>query len=208
MPGGSSSATRTGREYAFDGEFREVEPCRRLVYTQRYEDHEALNVVAFRDLGGRTEVTVVVRFASMADREGAARSGMAQGMAESLDRLAEALGNGAEIVMSRVFAAPRELAFRMWTEPEHVARWWGPQGFTTTIHEMDVRPERLVYDHLENPWFRHQVTFTPVGAGTEVTVHMRFRSAEERDEAVRRYGALEGLGQTLGRLADALSAAG
>ncbi len=45
-----------------------------------------------------------------------------------------------EIKTTRVFAAPRELVFRMWTEPEHVARWWGPNGFTNTIQRMDVRP--------------------------------------------------------------------
>jgi uncharacterized protein YndB with AHSA1/START domain len=45
-----------------------------------------------------------------------------------------------EIVLSRVFDAPRELVFKVWTEPEHVVHWWGPNGFTTTIHEMDVRP--------------------------------------------------------------------
>ena len=45
-----------------------------------------------------------------------------------------------EIVITRVFDAPRELVWRMWTEPEHVVQWWGPKGFTTTIHEMDVRP--------------------------------------------------------------------
>lgn len=45
-----------------------------------------------------------------------------------------------EIVISRVFDAPRELVWDAWTNPEHVVRWWGPKGFTTTIHEMDVRP--------------------------------------------------------------------
>lgn len=45
-----------------------------------------------------------------------------------------------EIVISRVFDAPRELVWEAWTKPENVARWWGPKGFTTTIHEMDVRP--------------------------------------------------------------------
>ncbi len=80
-----------------------------------------------------------------------------------------------EIVLSRVFDAPRALVFRVWTEREHVARWFGPRGFTTTVHEMDARvggrwrfemrapdgtvfpnridyleivpPERLVFDH-------------------------------------------------------------
>jgi uncharacterized protein YndB with AHSA1/START domain len=45
-----------------------------------------------------------------------------------------------ELVFTRVFDAPRELVWKAWTEPEHVSQWWGPRGFTTTIHEMDVRP--------------------------------------------------------------------
>ncbi len=45
-----------------------------------------------------------------------------------------------EIVFKRVFNAPRELVFRAWTDPKHVKNWWGPNGFTNTIHEMDVRP--------------------------------------------------------------------
>jgi len=45
-----------------------------------------------------------------------------------------------EIIISRLFDAPRELVWKVWTQPEHVAKWWGPNGFTNTIHEMDVRP--------------------------------------------------------------------
>jgi uncharacterized protein YndB with AHSA1/START domain len=84
-----------------------------------------------------------------------------------------------ELVFTRIFNAPRDLVFEAWTNPEHVAHWWGPQGFTTTIHEMDVRtggiwrltmhgpdgrdyknrivfldvsePERLVYKHEPEP---------------------------------------------------------
>jgi uncharacterized protein YndB with AHSA1/START domain len=80
-----------------------------------------------------------------------------------------------EIVLTRLLDAPRELVWRALTEPEHLIRWWGPNGFTNTFHEIDVReggvwrfvmhgpdgsdydnfvrfievvpPERLVYDH-------------------------------------------------------------
>lgn len=45
-----------------------------------------------------------------------------------------------EIVITRTFDAPRELIWELWTSPEHVVRWWGPNGFTTSIEEMDVRP--------------------------------------------------------------------
>jgi uncharacterized protein YndB with AHSA1/START domain len=45
-----------------------------------------------------------------------------------------------EIVITRVFNAPRELVFKAWTEPKHIAQWWGPKGFTTRVTELDLRP--------------------------------------------------------------------
>jgi uncharacterized protein YndB with AHSA1/START domain len=45
-----------------------------------------------------------------------------------------------EIVTTRVFDAPRALVFEAFTDPEHISEWWGPNGFTTTTFEMDVRP--------------------------------------------------------------------
>jgi uncharacterized protein YndB with AHSA1/START domain len=45
-----------------------------------------------------------------------------------------------ELVLKRTFDAPRQLVFKAWTDPKHLAQWWGPRGFTTNIREMDVRP--------------------------------------------------------------------
>jgi len=45
-----------------------------------------------------------------------------------------------EITLSRLFDAPREVVFDAWTDPRQIAAWWGPDGFTNTIQEMDVRP--------------------------------------------------------------------
>lgn len=45
-----------------------------------------------------------------------------------------------EIRIARVFDAPRELIWTVWTDPNHVAQWWGPRGFSTKIEKMDVRP--------------------------------------------------------------------
>lgn len=44
-----------------------------------------------------------------------------------------------EIVIARVFDAPRERVFDAWTNPEHLPHWFGPKGFTLTTHEIDVR---------------------------------------------------------------------
>jgi uncharacterized protein YndB with AHSA1/START domain len=53
---------------------------------------------------------------------------------------AAALSAERELVVTRIFDAPRRLLFKMWTEPEHLARWWGPRGFTGLSSCMDVRP--------------------------------------------------------------------
>jgi len=45
-----------------------------------------------------------------------------------------------EIGTERMLDAPPELVWKAWTDPKHVAQWWGPNGFKNTIHEMDVRP--------------------------------------------------------------------
>jgi uncharacterized protein YndB with AHSA1/START domain len=45
-----------------------------------------------------------------------------------------------EMVISRLINAPRELVWKAWTDPKHVKHWWGPNGFTNTIHEMNVKP--------------------------------------------------------------------
>jgi uncharacterized protein YndB with AHSA1/START domain len=48
--------------------------------------------------------------------------------------------NDRELVFNRLLNAPRELVFKVWTDPEHVIQWWGPHGFTNTNHGMDVSP--------------------------------------------------------------------
>src|SRR3970282_872322 len=45
-----------------------------------------------------------------------------------------------ELVIQRVFDAPRELVFRAYTDPEALVRWWGPREWTTEVRSMDVRP--------------------------------------------------------------------
>jgi uncharacterized protein YndB with AHSA1/START domain len=138
-----------------------------------------------------------------------------------------------EIVATRVFDAPRELVFDTWTDARHISNWWGPRGFTTTTHEMNVRPggvwrhvmhgpdgrdypneiiflevvkpERLVYDHVSEPRFHTTVTFAEHAGKTKVTARMLFESAALRNKVAVEHGAVEGLHQTLERLAEQLT---
>src|SRR6266545_1112456 len=44
-----------------------------------------------------------------------------------------------ELVIERVFDAPRERVWKAWTEPEQAKRWWGPKGFTAPVWRTDFR---------------------------------------------------------------------
>ena len=70
-----------------------------------------------------------------------------------------------EIVVTRVFDAPRELVFAAWTDPKKVGQWWGPNGFTSTIQEMDVRPGgvwRLVMHGPDGKDYDNRIVFIEV----------------------------------------------
>jgi len=56
-----------------------------------------------------------------------------------------------DLVLTRVFDAPRELVFRAWTETSHVAQWWGPKGFTNPVCEMDLRAGGKLRIHMRAP---------------------------------------------------------
>ena len=47
---------------------------------------------------------------------------------------------GHELVITRIFDAPRSLVFQVWTDPAHAKHWWGPRGYTTLSCEIDLSP--------------------------------------------------------------------
>jgi uncharacterized protein YndB with AHSA1/START domain len=56
-----------------------------------------------------------------------------------------------ELVLTRLFDAPRELVFKAWTDPKRVAQWWGPHGFTNPVCELDARPGGAIRIHMRSP---------------------------------------------------------
>ena len=70
-----------------------------------------------------------------------------------------------EIVITRVFDAPRELVFDAWTNPEHLPRWFGPNGFTLTTQEIDIRVGgrwRFVFHGPDGKDYDNRVVFLEV----------------------------------------------
>ena len=73
-----------------------------------------------------------------------------------------------DLVITHIFDAPVERVWNAWKDAEQIKRWWGPDGFTTTTHEMDVRaggvwrfimhgpdgtdyPNKIVYEEIVEP---------------------------------------------------------
>src|ERR1700691_635365 len=70
-----------------------------------------------------------------------------------------------ETAATRLLDAPRELVWAVWTDPKHVAKWWGPNGFTNTIREMDVKPGgrwRFVMHGPDGTDYENEVVFTEI----------------------------------------------
>ena len=53
--------------------------------------------------------------------------------------------------ITRVFDAPRSLVFKAWTDPEHLAQWWGPRGFSLPSCKADFRPGGAYRFHMRGP---------------------------------------------------------
>ena len=139
-----------------------------------------------------------------------------------------------EISTTRILNAARDLVWKAWTELEHMEQWWGPNGFTTTTKEYDLRPgglwlftmhgpdgtdyrndieytdvvepERLEWDHGPSPFFHATVIFSDEDVGkTRLSMQMLFLTAAERERTIEKFGALEGQKQTLARLEEYLT---
>lgn len=133
-----------------------------------------------------------------------------------------------ELRISRFLSAPVELVFEVWTDPKHISKWWGPDGFTSTISKMDVKPngewnlilhgpdgtayrnesvytevvknKKLVYEHLTSPKFTATVIFEKQGNNTLLTMTMVFGTPAELDQVKKVFKADVGQVQTMDRL--------
>ena len=54
-----------------------------------------------------------------------------------------------ELVITREFDAPAPLVFRAWSEPERLAKWWGPKGFGIEVKKLDFRPGGMFHYYLK-----------------------------------------------------------
>ncbi len=137
-----------------------------------------------------------------------------------------------DIVMTRVFDAPRELVFKAYTDPTLLAQWWGPRGYTNRIDTFEARrwrvvqtdlsgneyafrgvhhdvvaPERTVatfeFEGMPGHVLMQTATFEPLGDKTRVVQQAVFQSVGDRDGMVAS-GMQKGSDDSMDRLAELL----
>ena len=137
-----------------------------------------------------------------------------------------------ELRITRMLNAPIDLVWEVWTNPEHIANWWGPNGFTNTIHKMDLQEggewkltmhgpdgtnypnrsifkeiitlKKIVYEHF-NPHFIATLLFESKGEETLIDWSMLFDTADMREIVIKAHKADEGLKQNVEKLEKYLS---
>jgi uncharacterized protein YndB with AHSA1/START domain len=133
-----------------------------------------------------------------------------------------------ELLNTYLVAAPIDIVWPAWTKPEQIAIWWGPNGFTNTIHKMDVQPEgewkfimhgpdgtdyrnesifkevvphkRLVFEHITGPHFLATIEFESLGNQTFISWRMLFDSEEQFIKVIKVFKADEAQIQNIERL--------
>ncbi len=132
-----------------------------------------------------------------------------------------------EVVIIRLLNAPRELVWDVWTKPEHMEKWWGPNGHSISNVKIDakvggvcefvmrhpdgsnfeckntftelVKPERIVME-VDHPKHIAVVNFAAEGKKTRITWSMIFESKEELEEMVRAIQLDECMKQTYDKM--------
>ncbi|MGH8369981.1 MAG: SRPBCC family protein [Gammaproteobacteria bacterium] len=75
-----------------------------------------------------------------------------------------------EVTLTRTLDAPRELVFKVWTDPQHLAQWWGPHGFTNPVCDVDLRPGGKILIHMRGP---DGITYPMTGTFNEIVAPER-----------------------------------
>jgi len=227
-------------EMPMGARYDEVLPIEKIVFsTTAFPDNaggyqlEGHNTLLFSDEpANKTKLVLTAAILKAGPGLEGALAGMDQGWSETLDRLGESVEDTSdrEMLITRVVDAPRELLWKIWTEPEHIKEWWGPNGFTNTIKKMDVvqggdfvltmhgpdgtdypnyiryieviKPERIIYDHGEpgEVQFRTFIYFSSEGNQTRITMKGVFPTVEYKNMVIDKYGALEGQKQHIARM--------
>ena len=141
--------------------------------------------------------------------------------------LSDSSAGNRSISIHKHLPARVDIVWNVWVEPQHIANWWGPEGFTNTIHKMEVTPQgewrltmhgpdgkrfpnrsifieivplnKIVFQHF-NPHYLATIIFEPNGNETLLDWTMEFETPELFETIVKVFKADKGLEQNVEKL--------
>jgi uncharacterized protein YndB with AHSA1/START domain len=136
-----------GTDFKNENVYIEVVKPLRLVYDHVTGPKHHVTVT-FEAQGDKTLVTMQMVFETAELRDRIVKEFSAiEGAKQTFNRLSDYIGADAtrmpketDFLLTRIFDAPRELVFEMWSDPKHVVKWWGPEHFTSPSCDIDFRP--------------------------------------------------------------------
>lgn len=221
----SSGEAPDGGVYTFDATYQEIVPLERIVYTYVMDFDGvrfsvSITTIELSDSDGGTRLTFTEQgtffdgLDAVENREHGSRellellgNSLAQnGVAAAAEDDADLAPGELEFAHMRLYDFPREEVYRAWSQPELLAQWWGPNGFTSTFREFDFREggfwrftfhgpdgkdypnenkfieiepgKRIVLEHQGAPEFRLTATFTEQADRTRVTFRQQFKDKD------------------------------
>ena len=144
-----------GTKFTNRMDYLEVQKGSRLVYDQGADDESPRPFrvyVTFSDLpGGRTRLEIRMVCPTPEALQGIKEVVKKYDGLSTWDRLAEHVSPSDTFVITRAFDAPRDLMFRVWSEPRHLQKWLAPKGFTGEYRRADLRPGGSTHYVLSGP---------------------------------------------------------
>ena len=179
-----------GFTYVHHCKVMEAVPNQKLAFTWRYEGHAGDSLVTIELFAEGAQTRVKLTHEGLETFPAMPAFARVNFMGGWTQIIGSALGDfvenaGREIVIAREFNAPRELVWEAWTNPEHVAHWWGPRGFTTTIEKMDVRPGGVWKHVMHGPDGANYPNHERVQGSREAGTHCLFARRRPRRRSGR-----------------------
>lgn len=200
--------------YPMDGEFQEILEHKKLGFISAAIDNdgnrlfELYNTILFTEQGSKTKLTMSAKVIKATPEAEPYLAGTEEGWNQSIDKLTSYLPEiipvnevrEREILMRRTLNASREKVWKVWTRPEHLKNWWGPDGFTITHREMDVRsggtwrflmhgpdgrdyPNKIIFREVLEPEllvYKHESDDDEASADFQVTVTFEQQGSKTR----------------------------
>jgi len=142
-----------GMDFPNEMIYTEVVKPERIVYTNAAPKFDC--TVTFEKFSGKTKLTMSMVFASQEEYNFVVKEhGAIEGQVQTINRLEEHLSKmqeGKEFAISREFNAPRKLVYKVFTEAEHLAKWWGPPGAGITVSRFDFSPGGMFLYSAKSP---------------------------------------------------------